>query len=259
MTDPNPKEPLADRALFPDASEFLTRLDISRWCPSTDPVLRDVVNNAWTRQLRDHTNAEIEDFVSRLETQLSEGYAATERHRFQGVWDGVPCYDEPDSVDLLLLLYRHGRWGSETLLDNLKVLLALLCLSEARKGNCGLAVKAYYLATSEEGSRAIKAAQRYRRNGGKALKELDGIYLATVKIVRADPKISAESAWRKFPEHPHYADARELASGYTVYRDGDKLYQEDDRRGAKRKPLKRASYDRYVRKAKAELKKLCTK
>jgi hypothetical protein len=255
MTDPDPKEHLPDRALFPDASEFLTRLDISQWCPGTDPVLREVVYNARTRELREHTNAEVEDFVARLEAQLSEGYAATERHRFQGVSDGVPCYDEPDSVDLLLLLYRHDRWGSEKTLDNLKALLALLCLSEARKGNCGLAVKAYCLATSEKGTRTLKAAEQGRRKGAKARKRREGIYLATLMIVRANPTISAEGAWRKFPDRPDHPDADNLADGYTVYRDGEKLYQEDETGRTKSMTLKRDSYDRYVADAKAELKK----
>jgi hypothetical protein len=245
----------AEKELSSSHREVAERWNISRWCSSNDPVSYEAAWNARTRFLRQYSNKELEDLTTTLDRQLAEGWEIVKDHFSAGVHDGKSVFNEPDTVDLLLFLHERGRWGNKDKakgkypVEAAEILLHLLCLSESRKGNFGLAIKAYLVATSVRARQAFEEAGLSHSRGGKAPKRRQGIWKLTLGYVRANPQITAGQAWNKFPS----SHAELEIDGYSVYRDGKTLVQRDPE--GREKKLARSSYDRYVADAKKEISK----
>jgi len=235
-------------ALRQEDLEYLSRWNTSLWCASDDPVCRDIVRNVRTGTLRRFSNRQLDETIERLEQVLQEGCEATRPHRFRGYdEDGEAFFDEPDSVDLLLLLHDLGLFGKDSRVNDPDELLQVLCLSESRKGHFGLAIKAFLYSTSERARREWQNRLPGRRKGGRHPKRRDGIYLVTVGLVKGHPTATAKQIWRLFPESVNPVEI----DGFSVYRDGDSLFQVDA--NGREQKLKSSSFNRYVTDAKREM------
>lgn len=89
-------------------------------------------------------------------------------------------------------------------------------------------------------------------NAGSAPKRKEGIWEATIGLVKRKPDITAPEAWNEFSESPWES----TDSKFEVYRDGDRLVQIDHRPGKRREvAIKYETFRReYLAKAKKEIK-----
>ena len=272
---------------------LLSSWNLTNWCKTRDPVSRNVAWKARTEFYRLNSNKELEEWVDALNKQLAEGWEKIKVDSegfytpdyYRGMVNGEHTWDEPDSADLLLRLHELGWWGKEDPkrkekknpypVEDAEALLHLLCLSESRRGNYGLAIKAYLLAASERARRALEDAGLAQKKGGEKEKRCKAIFELTKEIVRENPTLKAPGIWKRIPEEvgldPETDRVTLDGTEYDVYRDDNptdpidpnsKIHQQEQFRASNGalqqgqiKSIKYSSWRAYVTAAKKEVAK----
>jgi cellobiose-specific phosphotransferase system component IIA len=165
-----------ERNMSKNFADWPKSWDISKWCDTKDPVCRQVVYKARQEHLRSFSNAQIEEFISKLDNHMAQGLTQIQADYFVGEIDGKAYFDEPDSVDLLIHLQdKYTFWGKDIPLQHIKAFLHLLCLSESKKGNFGLAVKAFMVSTHTDARKALADWNNRQQKLNKARDEQNKI------------------------------------------------------------------------------------
>ena len=218
----------------------MLNIDISPWCQSDDPVVRDSVLNARALTFGHLTQQTVQRCISRLEEIIAWAEKQNPLPHFDLHHD--PCAPR-DPIDILVDLHEYCGWRPPG--ANLPDILHLLVLRESALGHYTLAVKAYYVGKYVLASSGWERTVDGRRKGGRTITRKDAIWRFTLGLVEKNPKISAKAAWNTFPESFQTIPDR---FGFEVYQDGDKLIQRNP--AGNDESITFNSYRRYVTNAK---------